>query len=97
MLTLCMIPLRAQMHKVEAPERVTRAISVYEWTGTLPKPTAARLIPVSVFIDGKYQDGGVAGNRRERLGARTGRRARTWPARHTRLDNLHCGQPRSRR
>ncbi len=47
------------MHKVEAPERVTRAISVYEWTGTLPKPAAARLIPVSVFIDGHFEDAGV--------------------------------------
>ena len=52
--TLC-----AQTHKVDAPDKVTRAIGVYEWTGNLPKPTAARLIPVSLFINGHFQDAGV--------------------------------------
>jgi hypothetical protein len=52
-------PLVAQMHKVEAPEKVTRALGVYEWTGDLAKPTAARLIPVSLFIDGHFEDAGV--------------------------------------
>jgi hypothetical protein len=52
-------PGRAQMHKVEAPQRVTRAVGVYEWTGPLAKPTAARLIPVSLFIDGHFEDAGV--------------------------------------
>jgi hypothetical protein len=52
-------PLHAQTHKVEAPEKVTRAIGVYEWTGELPKPTAARLIPVSLFINGHFEDAGV--------------------------------------
>jgi hypothetical protein len=51
--------LHAQMHRVEAPEKVTRAIGVYEWTGDLAKPTAARLVPVSVFIDSNFQDGGT--------------------------------------
>jgi hypothetical protein len=51
--------LRAQMHKVEAPQRVTRAIGVYEWTGSLPKPSASRLVPVSLFINGQFQDAGV--------------------------------------
>jgi hypothetical protein len=55
---LC-FPLRAQTHKVEAPENVTRAIGVYEWTGDLTKPTAARLIPVSLFINGKFEDAGI--------------------------------------
>jgi hypothetical protein len=49
----------AQTHKVDAQERVTRAIGVYEWTGELNKPVAARLIPVSIFIDGATQDAGV--------------------------------------
>lgn len=49
----------AQMHHVEAPENVTRSIGVYEWTGDLAKPVAARLIPVSLFIDGAFQDGGA--------------------------------------
>jgi hypothetical protein len=52
-------PLRAQTHKVEATEKVTRAIGVYEWTGELPKPSAARLIPVSLFINGHFEDAGV--------------------------------------
>jgi hypothetical protein len=51
--------LHAQMHKVEKPERVTRAIGVYEWTGDLAKPTAARLIPVSLFMEGHFEDAGV--------------------------------------
>jgi hypothetical protein len=49
----------AQTHKVAAPEKVTRAIGVYEWTGELAKPTAARLIPVSLFIESHFEDAGV--------------------------------------
>jgi hypothetical protein len=48
-----------QMHKVAKPEQVVRAVGVYEWTGDMAKPTASRLIPVSVFIDGKLEDAGV--------------------------------------
>ena len=50
---------RAQMHAVKKPETVVRAIAVYEWTGDLAKPTASRVVPVSVFIDGHLEDGGV--------------------------------------
>ena len=49
----------AQMHKVAKPEQVVRAVGVYEWTGDFAKPTASRLIPVTVFIDGKLEDAGV--------------------------------------
>ena len=49
----------AQMHKVEAPQKVTRAVGVYEWTGDMSKPTAARLVPVTLFIDGHFEDAGV--------------------------------------
>lgn len=49
----------AQMHKVEKPQTVVRAIGVYEWTGDMAKPTAMRLIPVSLFIDNHFQDAGV--------------------------------------
>lgn len=50
----------AQTHKVDKqPQNVVRAVGVYEWTGDLAKPTASRLIPVSLFIDGKLQDAGV--------------------------------------
>ncbi|QMV18676.1 hypothetical protein GOB94_08285 [Granulicella sp. 5B5] len=50
-------PFCAQMHKVEKPERVTRSIGVYEWTGDLKKPSASRLIPVSLFINSHFEDG----------------------------------------
>jgi len=53
------LPLSAQMHHVDKPERVTRAIGVYEWTGDIAKPDAARLIPVSIFINNHYEDAGV--------------------------------------
>src|ERR1700678_1605829 len=48
-----------QMHKVAKPEQVVRAIGVYEWTGDLTKPPASRLIPVSLYIEGKFEDAGV--------------------------------------
>ncbi len=49
----------AQTHKVAKPEQVVRAVGVYEWTGDLAKPTASRLIPVTVFINGQLEDAGV--------------------------------------
>src|SRR5271156_1587573 len=49
----------AQTHKVAKPEQVVRAVGVYEWTGDFAKPTASRLIPVSLFIEGKLEDAGV--------------------------------------
>lgn len=52
-------PLAAQMHHVDHPKQVTRAVGVYEWTGDLAKPDAARLIPVTVFTSGQFQDAGV--------------------------------------
>jgi hypothetical protein len=47
-----------QMHKVTAPQQVVRAVGVYEWTGDMAKPKASRLIPVSLYINGEYQDAG---------------------------------------
>jgi hypothetical protein len=52
-------PLTAQTHKVAKPETVVRAVGVYEWTGDMAKPAASRLIPVSLFIDGKLEDAAV--------------------------------------
>jgi len=49
----------AQMHKVAKPQQVVRAIGVYEWTGDFAKPTASRLIPVSLYIEGKFEDAGI--------------------------------------
>ncbi len=47
------------MHAVKKPDTVVRAIAVYEWTGDTDKPKASRIVPVSVFIDGHLEDGGV--------------------------------------
>lgn len=38
---------------------VLRSVAVVEWTGPLGKPKASRLIPVAVFADGQYMDGGL--------------------------------------
>jgi hypothetical protein len=57
--SLALAPLRAQTHKVAKPENVVRAVGIYEWTGDMKKPAASRLIPVSLFIDGKLQDAAV--------------------------------------
>ena len=51
--------LGAQTHVVKKPEAVVRAVTVYEWTGDEAKPTASRMVPVSVFIDGQMQDAGI--------------------------------------
>jgi hypothetical protein len=56
---IAITPVFAQMHKVAKPEDIVRAVGVYEWTGDRAKPTASRLIPVTVFIDGEFQDAGV--------------------------------------
>lgn len=59
---LCSLPLAAvaQMHKVAKPDQVTRAVALYEYVGDDPlKPKAARLIPVSLFIGGHYEDAGI--------------------------------------
>jgi hypothetical protein len=53
------VTLNAQTHKVAKPENVVRAVGVYEWTGDMAKPAASRLIPVSLFIDGKLEDAAV--------------------------------------
>jgi hypothetical protein len=49
----------AQMHKVAKPQQVVRAVGVYEWTGDFAKPAASRLIPVSLYIEGKFEDAGI--------------------------------------
>jgi hypothetical protein len=53
------LPGWGQMHKVAKPQQVVRAVGVYEWTGDMAKPTASRLIPVSLFLGGTLQDAGV--------------------------------------
>ncbi len=51
--------LPAQIHRVQKPESVTRAVAVYEYVGDVNKPTAARLIPVSLFYGGHFEDAGT--------------------------------------
>jgi hypothetical protein len=53
------VAAQAQTHAVEKPESVVRAIAVYEWTGEKDKPTASRIIPVSIFVDGRLRDAGI--------------------------------------
>jgi hypothetical protein len=36
-----------------------RATAVLEWTGDAGKPKASRIVPITVFVDGEYQDGGL--------------------------------------
>ena len=36
-----------------------RAVSVLEWIGEPGKPVASRIVPVAVWINGSYQDGGL--------------------------------------
>jgi hypothetical protein len=58
-LALACAPLSAQTHKVAAPQVVVRAVGVYEWTGDMAKPTASRLIPISLYINGRFEDAAV--------------------------------------
>lgn len=53
------VEVAAQIHKVSKPEQVVRAVGVYEWTGDLKKPAASRLVPITVFIDGGFEDAGI--------------------------------------
>ena len=55
----CVVAAAAQTHVVKRPETVVRAVGVYEWTGEEGKATASRFVPVSVFINGQLEDGGV--------------------------------------
>jgi len=62
---------------------VLRSVAVLEWTGDPGKPKASRLIPVSVFEDGSYQDGGLYLARPEPLALEHG----------TEYQLMHAGQP----
>lgn len=53
------VPGWAQMHAVKKPDEVTRAVAVYEWTGEEGKASASRVVPVSLFIDGQFQDAAI--------------------------------------
>jgi hypothetical protein len=62
LLAICIGSGFAQTRKGPAPQApldVLRAVSVYEWTGDLAKPAAARVVPVSLFIDHQFEDAGL--------------------------------------
>ncbi len=50
-------PGRVESKKKTAP--TVRAVAVLEWTGEVGKPSASRIIPISVFDGEKYQPGGL--------------------------------------
>jgi hypothetical protein len=50
-------PGHMESNKKAAP--TIRAVAVVEWTGDKAKPSASRLIPISVFDGEQYQPGGV--------------------------------------
>lgn len=56
---LCGNQAQTQTHRVAKPQEVVRSVGVYEWTGDQAKPTASRLIPISLAISGSLQDAGV--------------------------------------
>ena len=59
LLALVVVSAHGQTHAVHTQDSVVRAVAVYEWTGDLAKPTASRLVPVSVFINRTYEDAGI--------------------------------------
>jgi hypothetical protein len=50
-------PGHVESAKKKAPS--VRAIAVLEWTGDMGKPSASRIIPISVFDGEQYQPGGL--------------------------------------
>lgn len=50
-------PGHVESAKKKAPS--VRAIAVLEWTGEMGKPSASRIIPISVFDGEQYQPGGL--------------------------------------
>jgi hypothetical protein len=50
-------PGHVESAKKKAP--AVRAIAVLEWTGDMGKPSASRIIPISVFDGEQYQPGGL--------------------------------------
>src|ERR1700738_1297560 len=50
-------PGHVENAKKKAP--TVRAIAVLEWTGDMGKPSASRIIPISVFDGEQYQPGGL--------------------------------------
>jgi hypothetical protein len=51
-------PGRIQPDDQKKPDE-PRAVSILEWVGDPGKPVASRIVPLSVFVHGEYQDGGL--------------------------------------
>ena len=59
---LVSLPVLAQYPTAKRTPKPTtnpRAVAVLEWTGDPGKPSASRLVPISIFVDGRLQDGGL--------------------------------------
>lgn len=54
------------------PDSVLRSIAVLEWTGDVGKPSASRLVPVTVFDGEQLNDGTIYLNRPEPLALQNG-------------------------
>src|ERR1700691_6131050 len=63
-------PGHLETNKKTAPP--VRAIAVLEWTGSPGKPSASRIIPISVFDGEQYQPGGLYLARPEPLALESG-------------------------
>jgi hypothetical protein len=76
LLLSCSVVARAQYQGPIAKDTNTtptlRATAVYEWTGDLGKPKAARLVPVAVWDGQQYQPGGLYLAQPEPLTVETG-------------------------
>jgi len=51
-------PVSRSSEKKPAPPTI-RAVGVIEWIGPEGKPTASRLIPISIFVNNHFQDAGL--------------------------------------
>ena len=58
--------------KGDKPQPVLRAVSVLEWTGEAGKPSASRLVPVTVFDGEQLNDGTIYLNRPEPMALSNG-------------------------
>jgi hypothetical protein len=57
-LAMAQYPGRIKPDEQKKPDE-PRAVSILEWVGDPGKPVASRIVPLSVFVNGQYQDGGL--------------------------------------
>ena len=58
---MCGVALGQYPGQIDTSKKSTnpRAVAVLEYTGDPAKPTASRLVPVSYYLSGEYQDAGI--------------------------------------